>query len=47
MLQFGLTTVSETVFRTVLIFRYITNDSVLNMMHSDTQLEGVNARTDI
>jgi len=32
MLQFDLTTVSETVFRTALIFCYITNNSELNMM---------------
>jgi hypothetical protein len=47
MLQFDLTTVSETVFTTAIIFCYITNDSELNMIHSDRQLEGVNARTNI
>jgi len=41
MLQFDLTSVSETLFRTALIFCCITKDSELNMMHSDKQLEGV------
>ena len=41
MLQFDLTTVPETVWRTALILCYITKAFELNMMHNDKQLEGV------